>query len=58
MLLGKALDYTLIKVFSGLAVKLVIPAFDPKGSFEYKKAMADVLIERFLNKIKDNKGGS
>ncbi len=58
MLLGKELDDKLIKSVSGLAVKIVDPAFDPKGSSEYKKAMAGVLIERVLNKIKDNRGGS
>ena len=58
MLLGKELDDELIKNVSGLAVKIVEPAPDPKGSAEYKKAMAGLLIERVLNKIKNNRGGS
>lgn len=58
MLLGKELDDELIKNVSGLAVKIVEPSPDPKGSAEYKKAMAGLLIERVLNKIKNNRGGS
>ena len=58
MLLGKELDDELIKNVSELAVKIVEPAPDPKGSAEYKKAMAALLIERVLNKIKNNRGGS
>ena len=58
MLLGKELDDGLIKNVSELAVKIVEPAPDPKGSAEYKKAMAALLIERVLNKINNNRGGS
>lgn len=58
LLLGKELNDELIKNVSKLAVKLVEPAPDPKGSAEYKKAMAGLLIERVLNKIKNNRGGS
>ena len=58
MLLGKELDDELIKNVSELTVKIVEPAPDPKGSPEYKKAMAVLLIERVLNKIKSNRGGS
>ena len=58
MLLGKELDDGLIKNVSELAVKVVEPAPDPKGSAEYKTAMAGLLIERVLNKIKNNRGGS
>jgi len=57
LLLGKELDDELIKKVAGLAVKIVEPAPDPKGSAEYKKAMTGLLIERVLNKIKNNRGG-
>ena len=58
MLLGKELDDGLIKKVSKSATELIEPAFDPRGSGEYKKAMAGLLIERALNKISTDRGGS
>ena len=58
LLLGKELDDDLINKVSKLATERIEPAFDPKGSVEYKKAMAGLLIERALNKIRVERGGS
>ncbi|MCH7495384.1 MAG: FAD binding domain-containing protein [Candidatus Marinimicrobia bacterium] len=58
MLLGKELDDDLIKKVSKFAAEHIEPAFDPKGSAEYKKAMAGLLLERALNKISADRGGS
>ncbi len=58
MLLGKELDDELIKKVSALAAKTIEPSYDPKGSAEYKKAMAGLLIERALTEINSNRGVS
>ena len=58
MLPGKELDDELIKKVAKSATELIEPAFDPRGSGEYKKAMAGLLIERALNKISTDRGGS
>jgi len=58
MLLGKELDDELIKKVAGSALKIIEPSHDPRGTAEYKKAMAGLLIERALTEINSNRGVS
>ena len=56
MLLGKELNDELIKKVSETTSKNIEPSYDPKGSADYKKAMAGLLIKRALTGINSDRG--